>query len=85
MELKIYSAFSNQLRSRWEQQIRKGVMQMEEYETEVRRKSFRKAEVEGEAWLLDEPPKSGNVKERKQRRRRRYEIWIQDKYSITYL
>lgn len=59
-------------------------MQMEEYGTELRRKSFRKVEVGGEARLLDEPHISGNVKERKQRQRR-YEIWIQDKYSITYL
>jgi hypothetical protein len=40
-------------------------MQVEEYGTKLRRNSFRKAEVEGEAWLLDDSHKSGNIKEEK--------------------
>jgi hypothetical protein len=40
-------------------------MQVEEYGTKLRRKSCRKAGVEGEAWSLDDPHKSGNIKDEK--------------------
>jgi hypothetical protein len=42
----------------WEQQAREDITQKEEYGTKLNKRSFDKAELDGEVWLPEDPHKA---------------------------